>query len=367
MVLMAIDHVRYFLSSARFDPTDPAQTTLALFVTRWVTHFCAPVFTLLAGVGAYLSLGRGGTRRDSPASCSPVGSGCWSWSSPWPASPGSSTSTTASAAPWFSGRSAGPWWRSRHWYGCRCRGWPAFGLRLVAAPQLFDRRRRAPGSTGWLWTILHQPEFHRAPCGQLFVLYPLIPWIGVMALGYAFGDARRAAEQRRDRIYVRLGLTLTAGFVIVRLTNAYGDPSPWTAQSTGGRTVLSFLNTTKYPASLLFLLMTLGSGHRAAAVPGARPRPDGGPAPHPWPRATVLLAPACAVDPPDRARVLLWRYGEVIPWLYRNPPTPLPEGYGYGLAVVYAVTLAVVAVLYPVCRWFAEVKHRRREAWLSYL
>src|SRR6185312_11404216 len=106
--------------------------------------------------------------------------------------------------------------------------------------------------------IMHQPGVLTvAPGVHFFVLYPLIPWIGVMAAGYAFGALAAQPEQRRDRIYVRLGLALTAGFVILRLTNVYGDPSPWTAQSTGWRTVLSFLNTTKYPASLLFLLMTL--------------------------------------------------------------------------------------------------------------
>jgi hypothetical protein len=172
---------------------------------------------------------------------------------------------------------------------------------------------------------------------------------------------------RRDRIYLRLGPALTVAFVLLRLGNSYGDPAPWTAQATGWRTALSFLNTTKYPASLLFLLMTLGP---AIALLPALERMRG-------PLAEMLLTIG-------RVPLFFWllhvplihlvalgfslaRYGEIIPWLVRNPPTPLPEGYGYGLGVVYAVTLAVVAGLYPLCRWYADVKRRRRDPWLSYL
>jgi uncharacterized membrane protein len=194
-----------------------------------------------------------------------------------------------------------------------------------------------------------------------------VPWIGVMAAGYAFGRLSSLPLTRRDRVYLTVGAGLTAGFVLLRLGNWYGDPSPWTGQETVWRTALSFLNTTKYPASLLFLLMTLGPA--IAALPGLE-RMHG--------RAADMLLTI------GRVPLFFWllhvplihliavglsaaRYGEVIPWLYRNPPAPLPEGYGYGLPMVYAVTVVVVAVLYPVCRWFAGVKRRRRDAWLSYL
>jgi uncharacterized membrane protein len=188
-----------------------------------------------------------------------------------------------------------------------------------------------------------------------------------MAAGYAFGRIATVPPERRDRIYVGLGAALTAGFVLLRLGDGYGDPSPWTSQQTWWRTALSFLNTTKYPASLGFLLMTLGPA--IAALPTLE-RMRG--------RVAEMLLTI------GRVPLFFWllhvplihlvavgfslaRYGEVIPWLYRNPPTPLPDGYGYGLAVVYAVTFSVVAVLYPVCRWYAGVKRRRRDPWLSYL
>jgi uncharacterized membrane protein len=369
IVLMVIDHVRYFLSSARFDPTDPVQTTIGLFFTRWVTHFCAPVFMLLAGAGAYLSLGRGRTRRD--VSWFLLTRGLWllvleltvarfGWQ--FNLDYGFSSALVFWALGWSMIALAALVWLPLPWVA-------GIGLLMATTHNLFDGVD-APqlGSTGWLWTILHQPGVLTvAPGVHFFVLYPLIPWIGVMAAGYAFGALAAQPEQRRDRNYVRLGLALTAGFVILRLTNVYGDPSPWTAQSTGWRTVLSFLNTTKYPASLLFLLMTLGP---AIALLPFLERLRGPMADLLHTLGRVPLFFWLLHVPLIHLIALgfsLWRYGEVIPWLYRNPPTPLPEGYGYGLAVVYAVTLAVVAGLYPVCRWFAEVKRRRREAWLSYL
>jgi uncharacterized membrane protein len=364
IVLMVIDHVRWFLSSARFDPTDPAQTTVALFFTRWVTHFCAPVFMLLAGAGAYLSLGRGRTRGE--LSWFLLTRGLWLIL----------LEVTVARLGWQFNFDYGYTGLLVFW----ALGWSmiglaglarlplpwvaALGLLMIATHNLLDGF--APASS-WLWTILHQPgTLMLGPDVAVFVLYPLVPWIGVMAVGYAFGALATLSPVQRDSIYLRLGVALTATFLLLRLGNVYGDPSPWTGQQTWWRTPLSFLNTTKYPASLLFLLMTLGP---AIAVLPWLERLRGG-------TAELLLTVG-------RVPLFFWllhvplihlvavglslaRYGEVIPWLYRNPPTPLPEGYGYGLGLVYAVTVGVVAVLYPVCRWFAGVKRRRKDAWLSY-
>jgi uncharacterized membrane protein len=369
IVLMVIDHVRYFLSSARFDPTDPAQTTMGLFFTRWVTHFCAPVFMLLAGAGAYLSLGRGRSLGD--VSRFLLTRGAWllvleltvarfGWQ--FNLDYGFSSALVFWALGWSMIALAGLVWLPLRWIA-------TVGLGMVAGHNLLDRLDpERLGRLGWLWTILHQPGLLTlAPGVDFFVLYPLVPWVGVMAAGYAFGALALLPEQRRDRVYIRLGLTLSVGFVILRATNVYGDPSPWSAQSAGWRTVLSFLNTTKYPASLLFLLMTLGP---AIALLPLLERARGpavelfhtlGRVPLFFWLLHVPLIHLIAVG------FSLWRYGEVIPWLYRNPPTPLPQGYGYDLVTVYLVTPAVVAVLYPACRWFAAVKRRRRDPWLSYL
>jgi uncharacterized membrane protein len=369
IVLMVIDHVRWFLSSARFDPTDPTQTTVALFFTRWVTHFCAPVFMLLAGAGAYLSLGRGRSRGE--LSWFLVTRGVWllvlevtvarfGWQ--FNLDYGYTSALVFWALGWSMIALAALVWLPLSWVA-------AIGLAMIAAHNLSDGIRAGDwGGLAWLWTILHQPgSLWLAPGVELFVLYPLVPWIGVMAAGYAFGRLSTQPASRRERTYLVLGAVLTAGFLLLRFGNRYGDPSPWAPQATWWRTVLSFLNTTKYPASLLFLLMTLGPA--IAALPWLE-RMRG--------RAGEMLVTI------GRVPLFFWllhvplihlvavvfsflRYGEVVPWLYRNPPTALPEGYGYGLPVVYTVVVGVVAALYPLCRWFAGVKRRRPEGWLSYL
>lgn len=369
IVLMVIDHARWFLSAARFDPTDPARTTLALFFTRWVTHFCAPVFMLLAGTGAWLALGRGRSR--AALSRYLATRGLWLIL----------LELTVARLGWQFNLDYGYSGALVFW----ALGWSmialavlvrlplpavaALGLGMIALHNLTDPIEPASwGRLAWLWTVLHVPGDLEPLAGKhLFVLYPLVPWIGVMAAGYAFGPVTALPSQRRTRLCVGLGVALTLAFVLLRATNRYGDPAPWTAQVNGWRTALSFLNATKYPPSLLFLLMTLGPAITAL----------------PWldrvrGRATDALLVL------GRVPLFFWllhvplihlvalglslaRYGEVIPWLVRNPPTPLPEGYGYGLPVVYAVTAAVVAALYPVCRWFAGVKRRRRDPWLGYL
>lgn len=369
ILLMVIDHVRWFLSEARFDPTDPAQTTPALFLTRWITHFCAPVFMLLAGAGAHLALGRGRTRRG--LSWYLLTRGLWLLL----------LEVTVARFGWQFNLDYGYTGLLVFW----ALGWSmialaglvllprpvvaAAALLMIGGHNLLDPiAPSAWGAWAWLWTVLHAAgTISLAPGVELFVLYPLVPWIGVMAAGYLFGGLVELPPARRDRAFLVLGLVLTAAFVGLRLLNRYGDPAPWSEQAAGWRTALSFLNTTKYPASLLFLLMTLGPA--VALLPALE-------------RAHGRLAEA--VRTIGRVPLFFWllhvplihliavgfsllRYGEVIPWLVSNPPTPLPEGYGYGLPVVWAVTAAVILLLYPACTWFAALKRRRRDSWLDYL
>lgn len=369
IVLMVIDHVRWFLSDARFDPTDASRTTMALFFTRWITHICAPAFMLLAGAGAFLSLGRGRTPADLSRFL--LTRGLWLIL----------LELTIARFGWqfnldYGYSSALVFW-ALGWsmvalavlIRLPVRAVGAAGIAMIVAHHLADGVQAAQlGSLAWLWTILHQPgTITVAPGVSFFVLYPLVPWIGVMAAGYAFGRLALLPAPRRDRIYLLLGGGLTLAFLLLRLVNGYGDPQPWHPQSAGWRTVLSFLDTTKYPPSLLFLLMTLGPA--IAALPLLErmrgPLADGlhtfGRVPLFFWLLHVPLIHLVAVG------FSLARYGRVIPWLVENPPTPLPEGYGYGLGVVYLVSLGVVAVLYPLCVWFAAVKRRRKEVWLSYL
>jgi uncharacterized membrane protein len=369
IVLMALDHVRYFLSDVRFDPTDPARTTAALFATRWITHLCAPVFVFLAGVGARLSLGRGRDRRS--LSMFLLTRGIWlvfleltvaraAWQ--FNVDYGYSAALVLWALGWCMVALAVLLRLPDAWLG-------AVGGGMVVLHNAFDRASASDlGRLGWLWTVLHQPGTIRlGPGVDLFVLYPLVPWIGVMALGYVVGPVFTRPPAARDRVCLRVGLALSAGFLALRLLNVYGDPSPWSSQATTARTLFSFFNTTKYPASLLYLLMTLGPALVLVAVVD---RADG--------------PIADAVRTLGRVPLFFWllhvplihlvavvlshvRYGTVVPWLVRNPPIEPPACYGYSLPVVYAVTVAVVTGLYPVCRRFAELKKRRKDRWLSYL
>jgi uncharacterized membrane protein len=245
----------------------------------------------------------------------------------------------------------------------------AVSLCLILGHNLVDRvTPESLDRWAWLWTILHVPGPIQLGHGYLFdVWYPLVPWIGVMAGGYALGPVFQAPVAERDRILVRAGLAMSLAFLALRWLNGYGDPVGWGAHESPARTTLAFLTTTKYPPSLQFLLMTLGP---ALAVLPWLDRKHGplaasirtiGRVPLFFWLLHVPLIHAVTVG------LSLRRYGAVVPWLVQNPPIEPPPGYGYSLVVVYGIALAVIIVLYPACRWFGQLKQRRRDLWLSYL
>jgi uncharacterized membrane protein len=372
MVLMALDHVRDFFGHPGVNPTDPAHAGAALFFTRWVTHFCAPVFFLLTGTGAFLGL----RRRSRPElSRFLVTRGAWLlfldlfvvrcfglqfnldyrvtivivlWALGW-------------AMIVLAGLVLLPVWTAI-----------VFGAVTVALHNTLDGIAPAAfGALAPLWSILHVPGLlFTTPRFTVLISYTLIPWVGVTALGYGLGQVFLWPADRRRAFLLRLGLALSAAFVALRALNLYGDPVPWTAQASPLRTALSFLNTTKYPPSLLFLLMTLGP---ALLLLAALDR--GTPA---------LLRPALifgrvplfyyVVHMPlihlTAVAVCLARYGDAH-WMFESPRADLipftpPPGWGFDLPVVYLVWLSVVLALYPLCRWFAAVKQRSDAPWLSY-
>jgi uncharacterized membrane protein len=205
----------------------------------------------------------------------------------------------------------------------------------------------------------------------VFVAYPLIPWIGVTAAGYGLGQIYGWNPERRRAFLMRVGLVSTAAFVVLRAANVYGDPVSWSAQASGTFTALSFLNTSKYPPSLLFLLMTLGPALLLLrAVDGGTPtvlRPAAifGKVPMFYFVLHLPLIHLLAVI------VCYARYGTAH-WMFESPdlgnfPFTAPPGWGYSLPIVYLVWALVIVALYPACRWFAGVKQRRRDPWLSYL
>lgn len=367
MILMALDHVRDFFGNSGFNPTDPATTTIPLFFTRWITHFCAPVFFLLTGTGAYLSL-RKKTKRELSRFLFTRGlwlifleltvTRCLGWQFNF------DYHLTLLLVLWALG-----WAMITLSALVYLPAWvvTAFGVVMIAGHNLFD----SVDSSNPLWTILHSPNFIlNSPGRIIFVTYVLIPWIGVTAAGYGLGQIYSWPSARRKAFLLPLGIGLTAAFVVLRGINAYGNPAPWSTQKSAAFTVLSFLNTTKYPPSLLYLLMTLGPAMLFLwAVDAGTPR---------W------LRPALTIGKVPMFYYLLHiplihllavaacylKYGQAH-WMFESPglddfPITKPDGWGYSLPIVYLVWAGVVLALYPLCRWFAGLKQRRSDAWLSY-
>jgi uncharacterized membrane protein len=366
MVLMVIDHVREFFMDARVDPTNLAATTPALFFTRWITHFCAPTFVFLAGVGAALSENRGKTRAE--LSLFLLTRGLWLILLEetvvslcvFFAIPKMLIALIFWAIGWSMIALAGLIFLPRAVVG-------GLGLGMIALHNLLDGVQvPGGGALATLWGVLHQPGIQRLPGGLLMLVgYPLIPWIGVMASGDAFGPVLSWPPERRRPILLGLGFGLIAGFVILRASHAYGDPRPWSPQSSPLDTAMSFLNCQKYPPSLLFLMMTMGPAILALAALDRGLGRLG----HPllvfgrvplffyllqWPVAHGLAVAVEALR------------GQPVGWLFGYPLSEPRPGYGHGLPMVYLMSAVTVLLLYYPCRWFAGVKSRRRDAWLSY-
>ena len=372
MILMALDHTRDYFGNAAADPTNLATTSGALFLTRWVTHFCAPVFFLLTGTGAALSLGRKSVAELSRflltrglllvALEMTVVRALWQFNVDY--------RVTLLNVLWALGWSMvvlSVLVRLPRWVA------PTFGIALIALHDLADGvQATAFGALAPLWTVLHQPGFLlTTPQHVVFAAYPLVPWIGVTAVGYALGAVYRWPAERRRAFLLRTGAGVTLGFIALRALNVHGDPRPWATQARAAYTWLSFLNTNKYPPSLLFLLMTLGPALLFLW------RADG--------REPRLLRPARVIGRVPLFYYLLHvallhtlavvmgfvRYGQVH-WMFESPsldkfPMTQPAGWPLPLPAVYLMWALVVALLYPCCRWYAALKARRNDVWLRYI
>jgi uncharacterized membrane protein len=374
MILMAIDHVRVYAGVPAGGPT------FGVFFTRWVTHFVAPAFVFLAGTAAYLHGRKLGDRAALSRFLATRGlflvlleltviRVMWTfnldfahymlagviWVIGW-------CMVLMAAAVWLPTAAVG-----------------AIGVAIVALHNVADVfmpqiRAAYPDGAPWPLALLYLGGAVRlGPDGPpLLILYVLVPWIGVMMAGYAFGRVAELPPDRRRALCIRLGLALTALFVLLRALDVYGDPRPWSGPDAAARgpALVRFLNTTKYPASLSFLLMTLGP---AILLVGLAERWRGAVA-----RAVetfgrvpmfyyllhipVIHVAACLVS--------LAREGRVNPWLFGNhpmDPPPVPDGYRWSLALLYAVwALSVVALYFP-SRWYARVRAERRRPWMSYI
>lgn len=372
MILMALDHTRQFFTNARIEPTDPLLSWPALFLTRWITHLCAPGFIALAGTSIYLQRAKG--RSAEYMTRKVFGRGLWLIFVEL---------AVVNFAIYLNYRShmlqviwvIGVSMLVLAFLQRLSVGWvAAYGLIVIGLHNTLDGINAAQfGKFAWLWMLLHEHGkilLH----GRSFVLveYPLLPWTGVMALGYAFGAVVAKEPRWRERWCVMVGTISLVVFAVLRAKHLYGDPRPFQKLGDTFRSTMSFLDVTKYPPSLEYLLVTCG----------------------------ILLLIYAGIDrlvkaqqakrPLEIARV----YGTVPFFFYvihlylihfllipvalviahrLHVPLPqaddaqIPAWWGFSLPVVYAIWIAVVAVLYRPCEWFSSLKLSRRDWWLSYL
>ena len=370
MIVMALDHTRDFFSGATVNPTDAAHTWPALFLTRWVTHLCAPGFVALAGTSVYLQRQRGVTAKSMAGKL--VTRGLWIVLV---------EVVFVSFAIFFTYQihllqvlyAIG--WSMVVLAGLQflpVRAVAAYGFAVVALHNLLDGVQPPANNTLHAITNLTLAggvlPLHAQP--TWIIPYPFIPWSGIMALGYAFGVVVSKTPAERRRISVRLGAALLTVFAVLRGFHLYGDADKWHTLSTRTRTAMDFFAVTKYPPSLEYWLATTGILLLLFAL------------------ADSILAAGRA----PRAAGVVEVYGRVpffyyvlhffllhivmaVGWMARNhathpPPFAFsgpPANWGFGLPVVYAVWIAAVASLYPLCLWFSRLKARRRDWWLSYL
>lgn len=367
MILMALDHVRdeFHRGAMSFSPTDLTKTTPVLFFTRWVTHFCMPTFMFTAGVGAFLWWHqRGRTRRELARFLLTRGiwfifleltymQFCYNFNF-------SSQNMILLLVLWIFGlcmilMSALIW--------LPVRVLTALSLSVIALHNLLDRMPAPP-----VWLFLHQPGVFQLAGRTVLVSYPIIPWLAVMAAGFCFAPALLLGPKRSQNLTLCIGVASTLAFLLLRTMNVYGDPAPRTAG------LLSFLNCTKYPASLEYLLMTLGPALIALAI-----------------LQTLTLSPRNPLVVFGRvplfyfllhfflihASLLLmswFRYGNaVFAFIFHPVPTLggpaalFPPNFGYRLRAVYLVWLLLLVLLYPLCRWFSQLKSKHNYWWLKYL
>ncbi len=376
IAIMAIDHARDFLMTAsELDPMTNPDVSAGLFFTRWVTHFCAPVFVLLAGTSVGLMQARRSPRELGRFLLTRglwlifvevvIVSTAWSFAPTGIDEFGGSimiamqviyaigASMIVLGAAQFMGRRA-----------CL-----ALGLIIVLAHNLVD----PVWPTGQLletglplWASLHTQMASQA--GPFFVLwvYPLVPWIGVMLLGFGTSGIFERSQEDRFRLLVKIGGALTLAYIALRAIDMYGDPNPWVMQEGGAiATVIDFLNTTKYPPSLSFLLMTLGP---AAIFCAYAERMSGflkdalvmfGRVPFAFYVSHLYLLHCMAIA---LGLVQGFKLSDFLTVYFFFPP-----GYGVSLPLVYVGWLAAMLMLYPFCKWVAEVKARKRSWWLSYV
>ena len=364
IVIMALDHVRDYFTNVRSDPLDLDRPEL--FLTRWITHFCAPVFVLLAGTSAGL-MAAGRTRQELSVFLLSRGLWLlfveaiiitfgWTFANPF--------NMLILQVIWAIGMSmmvmAALVWTPK-WFMA------AFGLILVFGHNILDMGLFPESVRGAnpFWHGLHNSMFTTDFGIPAFIAYPLVPWIGLMPLGYLLADLYRKPAEDRQQLLIKIGASAIILFIGLRAAGLYGEPNPFENQETTVKAVLDFVDTTKYPPSLLYLLMTLGPALLVLAYAERwRGRFIGwmvtfGRVPFFFYVVHIYVIHLGAMVAAELSGAG-WRTAAVAFFYY-------PSSYGFELPVVYAVWLGFILALYPACRWFAGIKARRKDWWLSYL
>lgn len=374
MIIMAIDHVRdYFHADAfLYNPTDVSKTGVILYFTRWITHFCAPVFVFLAGTSAFLV---GQRKGKAELSAFLFKRGLWLIVLEF----------TIINFSWFFNIHFSfialtvIWALAMGMIILSAANWLPFkviifiGLVLVAGHNLFDGLHLPNDSSIIeIYSVLLRPYVFQLGRFTVFTGYPILPWAGIMLLGYCFGTLyRRSVETRyRKKVLTQLGIGAIAAFIIVRFFNGYGDPAPWEVQSNGFYTFLSFINVTKYPPSLLYILVTLGpsflflawaekaNGRFSQYIVSLGRVPMFFYIIHIFVIHLIALVAALATG---------FTISDMTFTTWITDSKNL-KGYGFSLVVVYIVWIAVVLGLYPLCLWYERYKTTHKEKWwLSYL
>jgi uncharacterized membrane protein len=373
MVLMVLDHTRDFFTNATYDPLDLKHTTPGLFLTRLITHWCAPTFVFLAGMGAFL-YGAGSRSRKQLATYLAT-RGVWlvfleftlvhlGWFFNF------EYRLLVAQVIWAIGMSmivlAALTYLLPAWLVAIC------GAALLAGHNAIDLLAPAsPEAQRWLAYLQLRPGLIGSPVRPpaLIMGYPFLPWLGIMALGYGFGAVWLRGSRRR-LVTALLGVSAIALFVGLRWYGIYGEPRPWKAeQANTVNTALAFMDCTKYPPSLLYALMTLGPSLLLLAAFDRSPGPLGkilvvyGRVPLFFYLLHVPIIHAAAIA---LAQI---RHGASA-FLLDNPgfsKIGYPPDYGYDLPIVYLATLCVVVVLYPLCLWYGDYKRKHPSLWLSLL
>ncbi|MCG8463881.1 MAG: heparan-alpha-glucosaminide N-acetyltransferase domain-containing protein [Xanthomonadales bacterium] len=369
IVIMALDHVRDFWAITPFSPEDLSQSTAGFFFTRWITHFCAPVFVLLSGTSAYLyALKRGASKGELAQFL--LSRGLWliiveltlvnfSWQFGY----GAAILQVIWVLGWSMIILAGLIYLPR-WLII------SIGLAAVLGHNALDGlNAESVGVPQWLWLFWHQSGFYSWPVAGIYGLffgYPILPWFGVMALGYALGPWFAKPLAERSNKLLLMGLLMVVAFAVLRGFNLYGNPTLWASDARGGLwSLMALLNTEKYPPSLHYLLMTLGpSCVLLALVENWRG----------WLADQLMLFGKVPFFfyilhiPLIHLTALIyenWRYGQKVVGL--SPPETWPADYVPSLLLCYAVWAGTILVLYWPCRWFAGIRKRYSYWWLSYL